>query len=107
MVWEIVGSGVIETNFEEGTYNLLTSDENSSLIDRKESAMLSALISTVSLKSQKVENHERPSAYDGTDWSYCEWTTSASDFKTRKFKCTGSEYDEVTGYITKLSFAEL
>ena len=43
-------------------------------------------------------------------WSHVSWVTCLSDLKSRKFTCTGVEYDtssEQTGRITKMTFAEL
>ena len=43
-------------------------------------------------------------------WSHVTWVTCLSDLKSRKFECTGVEYDtssEQTGRITKMTFAEL
>ncbi len=43
-------------------------------------------------------------------WSHVSWVTCLSDLKSRKFSCTGVEYDtssEQTGRIIKMTFAEL
>jgi len=55
------------------------------------------------------------SSPSGTDiihkgWSRATWVTCLSDLKSRKFECTGVEYDtssEQTGRITKMTFKEL
>lgn len=106
-LYEILDSGKIETKVTPGIYNLLTNEDTTSVSNLTETAKLAALISTVSLKSQELTNNETPSSFDKTDWWYCTWTTSASDFKTRKFKCIGVEYDEDNGYATKISFEEV
>ena len=72
-----------------------------------QAARLSALITTVSLKEQQLTNTKGNKSTDKSDWWYCTWTTAASDFKTRKFKCTGTEYDEITGYVNKIKFEEV
>ena len=101
-------TGRIRTNIDEGTYNLLVPTEKNTIsADRKASAQLSALISTISLKSQKMLNGSTPSTLSKDDWWYCEWTTAANDFKTRRFKCTGTDYNQKTGYIEKISFEEV
>lgn len=43
-------------------------------------------------------------------WSHATWVTCLSDLKSRKFSCTGVEYDtssDKTGRIVKMTFAEL
>ena len=43
-------------------------------------------------------------------WSHVSWVTCLSDLKSRKFSCTGVEYDtssEQTGRIVKMTFEEL
>ena len=43
-------------------------------------------------------------------WSHVSWVTCLSDLKSRKFSCTGVEYDtssEQTGRIIKMTFEEL
>ena len=103
------GSGQIQTNVTKTDYSLLggVDDKNSTDSQISDAAKLSALITTVSLKKQTVNNDRPLTNYNGGDWSYCTWTTSASDFKTRKFKCTGSKYDVNTGYIEELDFEEI
>ena len=106
------GVGKIETKLAGNeTYELLASDEkgsNPSSDTISDIARLSALITTVSLKNQVIYNDDpSPSDSTGKDWWYCTWTTAASDFKTRKFKCKGSEYNIDTGYIEKLTFEEI
>ena len=103
------GSGQIETKIKDGEYSLLdgVDDKNSTDSQISDAARLSALITTVSLKKQTVNNNRTPTNFSGGDWWYCTWTTSASDFKSRKFKCTGTEYNQNTGYIEKLIFEEL
>lgn len=95
--------GKIETKFKNGTYHLLTKEDTSSVTSKDQTAKLAALISTVSLKKQILNNKNTVKSY----WDYCTWTTAASDFKTRKFKCTGVEYDQNNGYIEKISFEEI
>ena len=111
-VGERSGSGQILTKITAGTYCLLAGDDRdnqtSTLDQINDTARLSALITTVSLKNQTLFNDDlEPTSFDRSDWWYCTWTTSASDFKSRKFKCTGTEYNLNTGYIEKLIFEEL
>ena len=79
----------------------------------KQASRLSALITTVSLKEQRLENSEKPTSFAQDDWWYCTWTTAASDFKSRKFKCvsadggSGVTYNVETGYIEKIRFEEV
>ena len=40
-------------------------------------------------------------------WSSAEWQTSLSDFKSRKFKCEGVTYSQVTGRIINIIFTEV
>ena len=106
-------SGQIETQIKDGEYSLLARDEagkggDSTQDQISDTARLSALITTVSLKKQTVNNNKETfTNFSGGDWWYCTWTTAASDFKSRKFKCTGTEYNYDTGYIEKLRFEEL
>ena len=107
-LYNILNTGKIETMFTGGkTYNLLTSEDTNTVTSLDETAKLAALITTVSLKNQELTNNDKPSAFDKSDWWYCTWTTAASDFKTRKFKCTNVKYNEDTGYIEKISFSEI
>ena len=106
-------AGEVETSFAAGEYHLLQSEDvtdstySSSLAGKKESAYLSALITTVSLKEQTLLNKDQPTSFNKSDWWYCTWSTAASDFKSRKFKCTGVKYDKNTGYINKIIFEEI
>lgn len=108
-----LGAGQIETNISAGTYGLLTSSDvsdrykNTTANGKRETSYLAALITTVSLKTQKFENSPAPTDRTSNDWSYCEWTTAASDFKSRRFRCTGTEYNDNTGYVEKISFEEI
>lgn len=106
-------SGQIETQIKaDDEYSLLARDEagkggDSTQDQISDTARLSALISTVSLKNQTVNNNKTPTNFSGGDWWYCTWTTAASDFKSRKFKCTETKYNEETGYIEELKFEEI
>lgn len=100
-------SGLIYTKMTANTYHLLTSEDTSTTSHMQETAKLAALISTITLKEQIVNNPETPTVSNNSDWWYCSWTTAASDFKSRKFKCLGVEYDSKTGYINKISFEEI
>ncbi len=45
---------------------------------------------------------------EGTDkWSRAEWETVLYDFKTRRFKCDGIKYSDVTGRVNEIYFSEL
>ena len=71
------------------------------------------MITTVSLKEQKLVKDVHPTSVSQDDWWYCTWTTAASDFKSRKFKCIGEgggsgiTYNTETGYIEKIRFEEV
>lgn len=41
------------------------------------------------------------------DWSTIIWTTALYDFKTKRFKCDGIEYNTSTGRVNKIYFSEL
>ncbi len=112
--------GKIETkikkvNPETGklTYNLLEMEDKresgwtSSPNQIENAARFSALISTTSIKDQKIQNTKTPSSYSGDDWYYYTWESAAKDFKKRKFKCTGVDYNIDTGYVQKLTFEEV
>lgn len=109
------GSGRIETLVKGTaagtTYHLLEAEDwnsaTTSPTSIKEAARLSALITTVGLKEQRIDNKNTPTSFNKDDWWYCTWTTAASDFKSRKFKCTNVEYNTDTGYITKICFEEI
>lgn len=101
-------SGQILTKFQGGhDYHLLANDYNSTSLDMDDAAMLSALTTAVGLKAQRVENKDTPSELNNNDWWYCTWTTAVSDFKSRKFRCTGTKYNNETGYINEISFEEV
>ncbi|MBR1539616.1 MAG: hypothetical protein IJ629_00245 [Clostridia bacterium] len=104
----ILNSGKIETKFQGNkTYHLLTLEDTTTTSHNDETARLAALITTVSLKEQTVVNSDQPTDFTQKDWWYCTWTTAASDFKSRKFKCTGVEYNETNGYIKTIKFEEI
>lgn len=104
--------GIIETNIDDGQeYHLLetldgATHTTSTTQEKYASAYLSALISSTNLKTQRIVNSEQPSIFTNRDWWYCDWTTAASDFKKRKFKCTEVHYNETNGYIDRISFEE-
>lgn len=61
----------------------------------------------ISLWTEKLPNNGE---ITHKGWSRATWVTCLSDLKSRKFTCTGVEYDtssEQTGRITKMTFAEL
>lgn len=89
------------------TYHLLTFEDTSSASAMDDTSKLSALITAVSLKEQQIERSPHPTSSDQSDWWYCSWTTGAADFKSRKFKCTGVEYNKDNGYIEKISFLQV
>lgn len=72
---------------------------------------LSALLSTATTVEQTIINdaYGSGSVTGGVsnDWYSATWRTAAYDFKTRKFKCTGIEYNKDTGYVSKLKFEEI
>ena len=112
MLYNIIKEGKIQTKVTAGTYNLLAAKDKSSSAtstsaEITQTAQLSALITTSSLKDQELQKDPKPTILDKRDWCYCVWTTAASDFKSRKFKCTGVEYDSTTGYINKIKFEEV
>ena len=90
----------IDTKLTAGTYNLFT-DGNT---DDGKIGKLSALLSTATLVEQTVYNDTYT---DSEEWYCATWRTAAYDFKTRKFKCTGIEYSDETGYVSKLKFEEV
>lgn len=75
--------------------------------DQDNSAELSALLSTVNLMEGVIINKNPVNSGDMSQWYSAIWKTAAYDFKTRKFKCTEMHYNEVTGYIDRISFVEL
>lgn len=105
-------SEYLKTSFgNESTYHLLSGTgiegTTTSVEARKESAQLAALLSTVNLMEQTIINPVPPTTYNNSDWYSATWKTASYDFKTRKFKCTGFEYNDDTGYINKISFEEI
>ena len=62
-------------------------------------------MSTATVVEQTIINGD----FNGSpsDWYSATWRTAAYDFKTRKFKCTGIEYNKDTGYVSKLKFEEI
>lgn len=55
--------------------------------------------------SSNYANLDVVSAPDG--WTYIKWTTCFADFKKRKFKCDGVEYNTSTGLIDHITFSEI
>ena len=40
-------------------------------------------------------------------WSYAMWNTALYDFKKKRFKCDGFEYNAKTGRVSKITFTEI
>ena len=89
-----------DTTLTNGTYNLFNDGTDDGDIGK-----LAALLSVATLTEQTIVNKDY--AYTSTDWYCATWRTAAYDFKTRKFKCTGIEYSNETGYISKIKFEEI
>lgn len=92
---------LVATNEETGSYSL-NSDS------RRNTGMLMALLSTVTETEQTIYNDNYTDSGDeGVNGWYCAtWTTAAYSFKSKKFKCTGIEYNS-SGYVSSLSFEEV
>lgn len=113
-LYQILQTGKIETKVTGNdagiTYNLLELEDTgsgSTTSEITQAAKLSALLTTVGLKEQQLMNTPQPTVFNKTDWWYCTWTTAASDFKSKKFKCTGMEYNTDNGYINCINFEEV
>lgn len=109
-LYELLTNVNSSNSYGAGTYELIASDERTGgvkIAGEKGSAMLAALVTTVSMKNLPVYRNPEPTSFGKEDWYYCERITAASDFKTRKFKCTGTVYNDKTGYIEKISFEEV
>lgn len=102
MIGEDSGAG-------KGKYKLYAE----TVTDREKTAKLQALLSTVNNVNQIIykENYtfsDGDPVSGGSDgWYKATWTTAVRDFKTRKFTCTGIEYNDDTGYVSSISFAEV
>lgn len=101
MVGEDSGAG-------RGEYKLYAE----TVTDRAKTAKLQALLSTVNNVNQTIykDNYtysdgDASGSSDG--WYKATWISAVRDFKTRKFTCTGIEYNQDTGYVSKISFAEV
>ena len=97
------------------TYNLLKSDHTIDETVAKLMDLSSNLTMTVTNKDKSNINLE-PIFTNGVwvknkyGWYKAIWKTCLADLKSRKFQCTGVEYDtssEETGRITKMIFKEL
>lgn len=108
-VKKAVENKVIRTNLEAGTYHLF--DDGETDIAAGNIGILSALLSTATLTEQTIINEGYGNQTDigetSTDWYCVTWRTAAYDFKTKKFKCNGIEYNEETGYVSKIKFEEV
>ena len=71
--------------------------------------MLSGLVSSTTVSGeQRLDNPIQPSTVGSqSDWWYCTWTSSAAEFKKRKFQCKGINYNSENGYIELISFEEV
>lgn len=107
---DFVDKSIIETNFKAGTYNLFKLDANKTMKE-DEIGILAALLTTSNLTEQMIVNSDYgKQSDDGTvskDWYCATWKTAAYEFKTRKFKCNGIEYNKETGYVSKIKFEEV
>ena len=90
-----------DTTLTSGTYNLLN-ETNANNIGK-----LSALLSVSDKVEQTISNDDFGEGTSSSDWYSATWRTAAYDFKTRKFKCTGIEYNTETGYVSKIKFEEV
>ena len=90
---KLAGTKTYTTNFEAGKYALGSEGSEGA-------GLLVALLSTV------TENEQTIYAESGNTFYSATWTTAVNDFKTRKFTCTGIEYNETTGYVESISFEE-
>lgn len=59
-----------------------------------------------SVKPQIVIKNNQPNYLIG-EWTKAVYTTGVYDFKSKKFRCTGVDYSEITGRIINLTFAEI
>lgn len=97
-------AGRYKTSMTPGTYNLVAESLNESTNTGK----LMALLSTVTQTEKTIYNDLYTTSGDeGVNGWYCTtWTTAAYSFKSKKFKCTGIEYNS-SGYVCSLSFEEV
>ena len=104
-----ISADTYETLFAAGasdsspkTYELVTDDVDS------DAGLLIALLTVAAYDpEQTITNSTAKSSSTTGIWYSMTWSTAVTDFKTRKFKCTGMEYDETTGYINSISFVEV
>ena len=90
---------VLAANMSSEPYRLYSTGTDDGNIGK-----LSALLSTATQTEQTVIN-PNPDLYG--DWNSMVWKSAAHDFKTRKFKCTGLKYSEITTRICLLKFEEI
>lgn len=94
-----------DTTLTRGTYNLLNETNTNNI------GKLSALLSVATMVEQTITNddygEQTTTGATSLDWYSATWRTAAYDFKTRKFKCTGIDYNTETGYVSKISFEEI
>jgi hypothetical protein len=100
-----------------GTYELLTSSDvtvsnGNTYTSSNSTAKLSALLSTVTNPELTIINTEYGNTVfskesDANNWYSAKWRTAVYDFKTRKFECTSVHYNDSTGYVDEICFAEL
>ena len=87
------------------TYELVSEGDN-------DVGQLLALLSTVTETEQTIYNDDfdttKEEALENGQccWKSITWTTAVNDFKTRKFTCTGIEYNDA-GYVSFISFKEV
>lgn len=86
-----------ESKIGKGTYTLQYDVKSQEIED---------ILSCASEVKQTVKNRDGDSA-NSDSWTKAIWETVAYDLKTRKFKCSGIEYNSDTGRVNKIIFTEL
>lgn len=91
-----------EEYLNEGTYHLLTENGEGNRYDKKIRSLLS-FADHDNMRQVRInrtsENLEK--------WGTAIWNTALYDFKKKRFKCDGIEYNVDTGRVKRINFSEL
>ena len=89
----------VEAKVKAGTYNLLNDKTINTSGTLYELIKLSKFDLRVTIKN--------PDSSTLRKWSTVIWKTPLYDFKSKRFRCDGIDYNTETGRVNKISFSEI